>query len=88
MWIGGVRSIGWMCVRSRVRGYVGNVSVMCRVLTMAENNVGVEMAVWWWAGVSEPGLVVEPDSVVESSPLVHCTGCIDVLAVVLSVYEL
>ena len=49
---------------------------------MAKSEVGVEMTVWWWM------YVPELDSVVGSSPLLHCTGCVNVLVVVLLVYEL
>jgi hypothetical protein len=54
---------------------------------MAKSRVGVEMAVWWWVGVPNPDLVVKPDLVVESSPFLHRTGCINVLVVVSLVYE-
>lgn len=53
---------------------------------MAKSEVRVEMAVRWWMCVPEPDLVAKSDSVVESSLSLHCTGCVNVLAVVLSVY--
>jgi hypothetical protein len=55
---------------------------------MAKSRVKVEMAVRWWVGVPEPDLVVEPNSVVESSPFLHCTGCVDVVVVMWLAYEL
>jgi hypothetical protein len=46
---------------------------------MAKSRVEVEMAVRWWVCVPKPDSVVKPDWVVESSPFLHCTGCVDVV---------
>jgi hypothetical protein len=52
---------------------------MSEVQNNGKSGVEIKMAVRQWVCGSKVDLVVEPDSVVELSPFLPCTGCIDVV---------